>query len=86
MQAIITKYLPATSKNWRGSITIGYPYDVSGQDCHIKAVESLVERFVKEDADRYGATNDTNPWLKPGACGQLPNGEYAHVFIPTPEP
>lgn len=87
MQAIITKFLPATNFKGsrikaicdRGSITTAYPHDLSGDACHIHAVDMLVAKFVKEDAARYGTKK--NPWSKPRACGQLPNGDYAHVFI-----
>lgn len=50
MKAIETKYLPAT--NFKGSrikayaeggnsITISYPYELSGEDVHRKAAETL---------------------------------------------
>lgn len=88
MQAIITKFIPATNFKGsrikasceRGSITIDYPHEFSGDDCHIAAVDALVAKFVKEDKARYGTNR--NPWSTPRAVGQLPNGDYAHVFIP----
>lgn len=87
MQAITTKYLPATNFKGsrikaeceRGSITISYPDELSGDACHIAAVDALIAKFVKEDAARYGT--ERNPWTKPRACGQMKSGDYAHVFI-----
>lgn len=85
MQAIITKYLPATNFRGarikasceRGSLTISYPYELSGNACHIAAVDALVSKFIKEDTSRYGTKR--NPWSKPRACGQLASGEFVHV-------
>jgi len=86
MQSIITKYLPCTNFKGsrikatceRGSITISYPLELSGDAVHIAAADALVAKFVKEDEKRYGTTN--NPWSTPRVCGQLPSGEYAHVI------
>lgn len=88
MQSIVTKYLPATNFKYsrikatceRGSITISYPHELSGDACHIAAVDALMAKFIKEDAARYGPHK--NPWSAPRACGQMPDGNYAHVFIP----
>ena len=88
MQAIITKYLPATnfkpsrikSKCARGSIIVSYGQGDNDEQNHIMAADALVAKFVKEDAARYGT--ERNPWSKPRVCGQLPNGDYAHVFLP----
>lgn len=90
MQAIITKFLCATNFRGsrikatcaRGSITISYPDAQSGEACHIAAADALVAKFVKEDAARYGSNNDKNPWLQPRVVGQLPNNDYAHVYVP----
>ena len=89
MQAIETKYIPATNTRGsrikaeceRGSITIDYPHELSGDAVHIAAADALVAKFVKEDAERYGT--DRNPWSKPRVCGGLKNGHYAHVFVET---
>jgi len=85
MQAIITKFLPATNFKGsrikaiceRGSITISADSALSGEHAHIAAVNALVAKFVKEDKARYG--DERNPWQCVRACGQLPNGDYAHV-------
>lgn len=86
MQAIQTKYIPATNTRGsrikatceRGSVTIPYPDELSGHACHIAAADALVAKFAKEDAARYGT--DPNPWLKPRVCGGLPDGTCAHIF------
>ena len=86
-QAIVTKYLPATNFKGsrikayceRGSITISYPDELSGDACHIAAADALVAKFVKEDEKRYG-TNQ-NPWSRKRVCGGLPDGTTAHVYI-----
>jgi len=85
MQAIITKYLPATNTRGsrikasceRGSITIDYPHELSGDAVHIAAADALVAKFVKEDKGKYGT--ERNPWESPRVCGEMPDG-CAHVF------
>jgi len=90
MQTITTKYLPATNFKGsrikaeceRGSITVTYPCELSGESCHIYAVDKLIEKFVTEDKARFGTNR--NPWSKPRAVGQMKDHRYAHVFIETP--
>jgi hypothetical protein len=63
MQAILTKYIPATNykpsriKAWceRGSITIGYPHEASGgvEGAHTTAAKALTDKFVAEDLKRW---------------------------------
>ena len=85
-QAIITKYLPATNTRGsrikasceRGSITIDYPHELSGDSAHIAAANALVAKFAKEDAAKYGS--NTNPWSAPRVCGGIDNGRCAHVY------
>lgn len=87
MQAIQTKYLPATNFRGsrikatcdRGSITISYPDELSGDACHIAAADALIAKFVKEDAERYGT--ERNPWSRPRVCGGLPDNSCVHVFV-----
>ncbi len=89
MQAIITKYLCATNSRGsrikasceRGSTTISYPDELSGDAVHIAAKEALVAKFVKEDAKRYGT--ERNPWTRPTVCGWITSGQCAHVFVET---
>jgi len=76
MQAIVTKYLPAT--NFRGSrikaacvdgsVTIPYPYEFSGQAVHRAAAEALVAKFFPA---LVGA---------PLLGGSLPDGRTVFVF------
>ena len=73
MQAIQTRYLAPTNtrgariKAWAaaGSITIGYPYELSSQACHRKAAEALAAKFQ---------------WESELLGGQLENGDYAFVW------
>lgn len=89
MQAIITKFYGPTNCRGarikascdRGSLFFSYPYEMSGDKCHIAAVDALIAKFIKEDAEKYGT--HVNPWSKPRVCGQIPSGEYVHVFIPN---
>jgi hypothetical protein len=77
MQAIQTKYLsPTNSRGARikatcaaGSITISYPYELSGQACHRAAVEALM----------FNLSWDKNTF-PPIVGGQLKNGDYVFVF------
>ncbi len=88
MQAIISKYLPATNKLSsrikatcaRGSITRSYPHDLSGDACHAFVANLLVEKFVAEDVKQYGTAPAKNPWSKPRIMGTIPSGEVVHVF------
>lgn len=86
-QAIVTKYLPATdfkpsrikASCERGSITLTFGHQESIDLEHIAAAESLCNRFTVEDEKRYGSNK--NPWAGKRACGQIPSGEFVHVFI-----
>jgi len=77
MQAIQTRYLgPTNSCGARikatcaaGSITISYPYELSGQAVHRKAAEALVSKLGWNDPHYGGLLG-----------GQLVNGDYAFVF------
>ena len=87
MQAIQTKYLPATNRRCsrikayceRGSATIDFPHELSGDAVHRLAVHKLILKFVLEDEKKYGKHN--NPWQGEFITGGLPDGSYAHVFI-----
>jgi hypothetical protein len=88
MQAIITKYLGPTNSRGarikaeceRGKIFFPFPYELSGDEVHRAAVHALVEKFAAEDVKQYGTPKDKNPWLRPFVTGQIPSGEYVHVF------
>jgi hypothetical protein len=87
MQSIQTKYLPATeskgsrikAKCARGSITIPYPHDLSGDETHRAAVLALVTRFLDEDFTK-GIPRETNFWNRSFVSGSLPDGSMAHIF------
>lgn len=92
MQAIITKYIPATNTKSsrvkaeceRGSIVVSYDSAESEEAAHRWAVNKLVERFAAEDAKRYQSDPISNPWLRKTVCGSLPQGNkysYAFVFV-----
>jgi len=89
MQAILTKYLPATNFKpsrikaicARGSVIVSYDQGGSNDSAHLYAAQVLVDRFTREDAARYAADPKSNPWLRARAIGCLPTGDYAHVFI-----
>lgn len=88
MQAIITKFIPATNFKpsrikascERGSgIFSAQDLNEIG-DAHRAACDALCARFDAEDAKRYGSTEKT--WSRPKASGQIPSGEYVFCFIP----
>lgn len=74
MQAIQTKYISPTNHRGArikataaaGSITISYPYELSGQACHRAAAEALRDKFGWDHGPLVG--------------GQLSNGDYVFVF------
>ena len=77
MQAINTKYLSATNTRGSrikatcqaGSVTIGYPHELSGMACHAAAAKALVEKLGWGHA-HYGDLMG----------GGLPSGDYVFVF------
>ena len=81
MQAIQTKYLPCTNtkpsriKAWcaAGSVTIGYPHELSGQAVHRAAAEKLVAKlnWTPAHGKAYG----------PLVGGGLPNGDHCFVML-----
>lgn len=89
MQAIQTRYLRATNTKpsrikalcERGSLTLTYNSfnGLGGEQAHIEAVNQLCKHFSKEDAIKQGLAS--KQWLRLKVTGQLPNGDYAHVFI-----
>ena len=86
MQAIITKVIPATNFKTtrikaiceRGSVIIS-AIDLS-EDAHELAAKVLCIRFADEDEKKYETPPNNNPWLRPFVTGQLPSGDYVHVF------
>jgi hypothetical protein len=87
MQAIQTKYLPATdsrgcrikAKCARGSIVIPYPHELSGDETHRSAVLALATRFLDEDFIK-GIPRETNFWNRSFVSGSLPGCSMAHIF------
>ena len=79
MQAIQTKYLPAT--NYRGSrvkatcekgtLTLPYRYDCDQYECHRETARQLFAKLFSKDF--------STPVVF--ATGCLPDGTYAHVII-----
>jgi hypothetical protein len=88
MQSIQTKFLSATdskgsrikAKCARGSITIPFPHELTGDAIHRAAVLALVTRFLDEDSSR-DITRETNFWNREFVSGSLPDGSMAHVFL-----
>ncbi len=80
MQAIITRHLnPTNSRGARikatcaaGSITIDYPHELTHDEPHKLAAGMLCAKLVKAGAGRL--------WGAPMVCGQLPSGDWVHVF------
>ncbi len=91
-QAIETKLLPATNTKPtrikarcdRGSIIVSAD-SLSGdqmngsEHTHVAAAQMLVDRFVAEDAKKYGSDPKKNPWSAPRIAGGTKEG-YCHVF------
>ena len=77
MQAIQTRHLsPTNSRGARikataaaGSVTISYPYELSGQACHRAAAEALAKKFDWV-GENYGEL----------LGAQLQNHDYVFVF------
>lgn len=90
MQAIHSKYIPATNSRGsrikasceRGSLTIPYPHELSGDEVHREAVRQLLERFIREDSEGDNpCPPERNPWNRQFVTGSLPDGTVAHVLI-----
>lgn len=79
MQAIITKFIgPTDTRGARikatassGSVTVGYPYELSGQECHRFAADALCEKLGGRPAGW-----DSSRLIG----GGLPDGTYCFVF------
>ena len=77
MQVIQTKFLPATNTRGSrikatcaaGSITIGYPHELSGQAVHRAAAEALASKL-----------GWTSPYYGQLLGGCLPDGSYCFVI------
>ena len=89
MQAIQTKYFAPTDTKGarikatceRGTRTIPYPYELSGDSVHREAALQLIERFVAEDWKERSIPPSQNPWKRAFVSGSLSDGTMAHVFL-----
>lgn len=89
MQAIITKYVGPT--NMRGSrysakceaksISVSADHALNAEDNHIAACLRLRELIAQANAKKYGIDAANDPWMRPMVTGQIPSGEYVHVFV-----
>lgn len=86
-QAIVTRFYGPTNfkgsrikaRCSRGSITVQFPYDLSGADCHAYAVALLLQKFSKEDGNAY-SWGELEDW----AVGGMPDqdaDEYCFVRV-----
>lgn len=83
MQAIVTKYLPATeTKGSRikatcaaGTITLDY-HSIGDGSLGEEGLHAEVARQLKLKMARKGGAH----WDRPTVCGCLPDGSFAHVF------
>ena len=88
MQSIHSKYLPANdtrgsrikAKCARGSITIPFPHELTGDETHRAAVLALVTRFLDEDQAK-GTPRETNFWNRAFVSGSLADGSMVHIFL-----
>lgn len=89
MQAIQTKYVPATNskgsqieaKAWRGKIRIPYPHELSGDEVHREAVRALLGKFASED-EKTGTPRIENPWNREFVTGTLADEKtLVHVLV-----
>ena len=91
MQAIYTKYIPATNFKpsrikascERGSLTICFDSLEPMADCDkfSAAARLLCEKFIAEDAAKYGSQPWQSAWSREFVSGGLAQGGYAHVFV-----
>lgn len=90
MQAIQTRYFGPTNTLGsrikasceRGSLTIPYPHELSGDEVHREAVRQLLSRFIREDSEGENpCPPSSNPWKREFVTGTLPDGTLAHVLL-----
>lgn len=82
--AIHTKYIPATNSRGsrikatmgKDSLTIPYPYQLSGGECHREAARKLQAKLrATKEPGAFCA------WDRDFLTGELPDGSWAHVFV-----
>jgi hypothetical protein len=89
MQAIISKYLPETdtfslrikASCLCASVIVTYPPHLTVTEQHVFAVDQLVKKINEANTATYKTDQSASFWSGPRAVGQLPCGDYAHVFI-----
>jgi hypothetical protein len=87
LQAIVSKYIAPTNsrgariivKAQRSRRSYPYPYDLSGQNVHIWAVEQYLSSIIAEDRKEYGSEATGWGTIADFSVGVLPTGE--HVFV-----
>ena len=87
MQAIVTKYLcPTNTKGSRiqakcEAMTIRLSWDdaLNVEENHTAACAELCCRMDERNVSKYGS--EAAMWSKPKVSGQIPSGEYVHVFL-----
>ncbi len=87
MQAIITAFLPPTNTRGSrykasceaGSITLSADCALNAEENHKAARTALCCKLASVNKAKYGTVND--PWTRPMVSGQIPSGEYVHVFL-----
>lgn len=85
MQAIQTKFLPATNARdyrikascERGSITIPFPETIEGEEAHRFAVDALLKKFQKEDSARAEEQEAVHWWPGGYVMGAVKGGFVA---------
>lgn len=87
-QAIITRFHGPTNKKgsrysataqW-GRIYVSAYHALSAEDNHKVACITLRRKIAGLNALKYGRPVESDPWMRHMVCGQLPSGDYAHVF------
>ena len=63
------------------TIFLSADYALGAEDNHKAACDELCRRTDKRNVDLYGSK--AAQWSKAKVSGQIPSGEYVHVFLPT---
>lgn len=90
LQAIRTHYLPPTNfkgsrvvaKCHAGNITVGWDHALNADENHLAACEALKQRIHARNMTKYGTPKAGRAWTNPTHAGCLPDGSYAHIFLP----
>jgi hypothetical protein len=92
MQAIETKYIPATNSKGtrlkafccRGSITVtveSLSGSLTEDERHAYVARLLAHKFAVQDLKEYGSPIESNPWMRPFVSGGLKSGQTVHVTV-----